>query len=98
MDKDKVVDMDNKLIEEAEWVFQFDDDKPQIITVSPIDKIGEELTVGFSIVNRERSALSFRKDGKQFTLYSRPITDEGREFRKEQEKIIKQQQENASKD
>ena len=99
MDKDnKVVDMDKQLIEEAEWCFQFDEDEPQIIAVSPSEKKGEELTVSFSIANKSKSALTFTQDGKKFTLFARPITEDGRRFQEEQSKLIKQQQENASKD
>ena len=99
MDKDNiVVDMDKEVIEEAEWCFQFDEDEPQIIAVSPPDKKGEELTVSFAIANETKSALTFTKGGKKFTLFARPITDDGRRFQEEQAKLIKQKQENASKD
>ena len=76
---------EQELLYEAEWCFQFDNDEPQIIAVTPEGHEGQPLSITVAINNTENSNVSFTKDGKIFQLYSRPITDSGREFRTSQQ-------------
>jgi hypothetical protein len=73
------------LIEEAEWCFQFDDESPQIIAVTPADKVGEQLSVTINLANTTDSAVTFSSaNGRLFRLFARPITEEGISLREEQ--------------
>lgn len=75
-----------ELINEAEWVFQFDNDEPQLLAVTPENKIGEPLSITIALNNTTNSTLTFTsKDGKVFKLYAREVTDAGKEFRKLQQ-------------
>lgn len=90
MEKNKnIVDMDKKIIEEAEWCFQFDEEEPQLLAVSPPDKTGEPLTITLTIANQEGQGLVFSKDGKRFAIFARPITENGRALQEEQQKLMK---------
>jgi hypothetical protein len=96
MKNEEIIDMDNpngevnttpesKLINEAEWVFQFDDDEPQVFSVTPEDKTGEPLSITVSVSNDSDSNVVFSNGDKKFSIYSREITEVGREFRKTQQ-------------
>lgn len=84
-----IIDMDNKTPEvfrEAEWCYQFDNDEPVILTVTPTGKEGEPLSVNLSINNTAESNITFSTEtGKLFRLFSRPITEKGVDFRANQE-------------
>lgn len=74
-----------QLINEAEWVFQFDNDEEQFLAVTPEDRIGEPLSITIALNNTVGSDLTFTSpNGKVFRMYAREITDKGRMFREQQ--------------
>jgi hypothetical protein len=96
--KNDIIDMDNptstvdnsislaqQTIDEAEWVFQFDDAEPQIFAVTPEDRVGEPLSITLAINNSVESNIVFTNGDSKFSIYSREITDKGREFRESQQ-------------
>jgi hypothetical protein len=96
--KNDIIDMDNststvdnsislaeQTIDEAEWVFQFDDVEPQIFAVTPEDRVGEPLSITLAINNSIESNIVFTNGESKFSIYSREITDKGREFRESQQ-------------
>lgn len=77
-----------EIINEAEWCFQFDDEPAKIIAVTPQGKVGEPLSVTINLTNTLNSNVTFASDdGRRFTLFARPITDEGRELRAMQQNL-----------
>ena len=55
--------------ENAEWVFQFDDDEPQLIATATTSNPTE---ITFTIQNNNQSKLDFYgKDGKRFKIFTR---------------------------
>lgn len=89
------VTLSQKRIDDCEWVFQFDEDEPQVFawTDDDINK-DEEPKVIFSISNIENSFISFKdkKTEKSFKLFARELSDEGRELRNKQKEAFKQLQ------
>lgn len=92
MENNDIIDMDETTLElkksvlnEAEWVFQFDDDEPQIFAVTPEDRAGEPLSITLAINNDATSNIVFSNGDKKFSIYCRELTDGGREFRKSQQ-------------
>lgn len=69
----------------CEWCFQFDNDEPHIFawTDDNIDS-EENPEVTFTVSNTKDSFISFSqpKTGKSFKLFSRELTDEGKELRR----------------
>jgi hypothetical protein len=86
------INISQKRIEDCEWVFQFDDDEPQVFawTDPELDK-NEDPKVIFSISNIENSFISFKstKTDKSFRIFAREIGDEGKELREKQKESIK---------
>ena len=81
-----------KRIEDCEWVFQFDEDEPQVFAWTDKDTDTEdEPTVTFTISNIEGAYISFKhtNSNKVFKLFARPITSEGKKMRKEQTEALK---------
>ncbi len=87
-----------KKLEDCEWCFQFDEDEPQIFawTDDQMNK-EEDPKVIFTISNTENSYITFTnaKSGKNFKLFAREMTNEGKELRDRQREQFKQFQ-NAS--
>jgi hypothetical protein len=88
-------------LEQCEWVFQFDEDKPQIFAWTSEDSPDEEPTVTFTISNTKDAYISFtnRETGKKFKLFARELSKEGkemREFQTKQAELVKQNLENES--
>jgi hypothetical protein len=89
-------------LEQCEWVFQFDEDEPQIFAWTSEDMTNEEPTVTFTISNTKDAYISFtnKETLKKFKLYARELTDAGkklREFQTQQNESLKKDIENASK-
>ena len=89
-------------LEQCEWVFQFDEDEPQIFAWTSEDMQDEEPTVTFTISNTKDAYVSFtnKNSGKKFKLFARELSDEGkqlREFQTQQNESLKKDIENASK-
>ena len=89
---EKITLVEQKRIEDCEWVFQFDDDEPQIFAWTDNDmNSDEEPTVTFTISNTKNAYISFTNkiSGKTFKLFAREITDEGKAMRAEQTSKLK---------
>ena len=89
-------------LEQCEWVFQFDNDEPQIFAWTSEDMTNEEPTVTFTISNNKDAYISFtNKDTlKKFKLYARELTEAGiklRDFQTQQSELVKTNIENESK-
>jgi hypothetical protein len=88
-------------LEQCEWVFQFDDDEPQIFAWTNEDMQDEEPTVTFTISNNKDAYISFTNKTtlKRFKLFARELSEEGkklREFQVNQAESLKQDIENES--
>ena len=88
-------------LEQCEWVFQFDDDEPQIFAWTNEDMTDEDPTVTFTISNNKSAFISFtsKQNLKRFKLFARELSDEGkklREFQPVQAESLKPNLENAS--
>lgn len=76
-----------KKFEEAEWVFQFDDEEPLVFAWS--DSSGDPGDVTITLKPNEKSRITFTNINgtKILSLYSRPITEETRIMR--DQRVIK---------
>jgi hypothetical protein len=88
-------------LEQCEWVFQFDNDEPQVFAWTSEDMTNEEPTVTFTISNTKDAYISFtnKETLKKFKLYARELTDAGkklREFQTQQSELVKTNIENES--
>jgi hypothetical protein len=88
-------------LEQCEWVFQFDEDEPQIFAWTSEDMTDEDPTVTFTVSNTKDAYISFtnRETGKKFKLFARALSKEGkemREFQTKQAELVKQNLENES--
>ena len=88
-------------LEQCEWVFQFDEDEPQIFAWTSEDMTDEDPTVTFTVSNTKDAYISFtnKETGKKFKLFARELSDEGkamREFQTKQAELLKQNLENES--
>jgi len=88
-------------LEQCEWVFQFDDDEPQIFAWTNEDMADEDPTVTFTISNNKSAYISFtsKETLKKFKLFARELSDEGkklREFQTKQADLLKKDLENES--
>ncbi len=81
-----------KRYDDCEWVYQFDEDSPEIFawTSDENDK-NENPKVIFTISNIENSFISFKsnKNGKLFKIFARPISDDGKALREKQKESQK---------
>jgi len=70
-------------LEQCEWVFQFDDDEPQIFAWTNEDMADEDPTVTFTISNNKSAYISFtnKETLKRFKLFARELSDEGKKLR-----------------
>ena len=70
-------------LEQCEWVFQFDEDVPQIFAWTGEDMTEEDPTVTFTISNTKNAYISFtsKTNGKTFKLFARELSDEGKQLR-----------------
>ena len=73
-----------KNFEDAEWVFQFDDEAPVVFAWS--DSSGEPGDITITLKPNEKSRITFTSINgtKIMSLYSRPITEETRKIRESQ--------------
>jgi hypothetical protein len=88
-------------LEQCEWVFQFDEDAPQVFAWTSEDMTDEDPTVTFTVSNTKDAYISFtnKETGKKFKLFARELSDEGkamREFQTKQAELVKQNLENES--
>jgi hypothetical protein len=70
---------------DCEWCFQFDDGEPQVFAWTDDEiKSDENPQISFEISNTTNAYINFThsESGKTFKLFSRELTDRGRELRK----------------
>ena len=89
-------------LEQCEWVFQFDEDEPQIFAWTSEDMTDEDPTVTFTISNTKDAYISFtnKETGKKFKLFARELSEAGvelRNFQTKQGELVKTNIENESK-
>ena len=89
-------------LEQCEWVFQFDEDAPQIFAWTSEDMTDEDPTVTFTISNTKDAYISFtnKETGKKFKLFARELSEAGielRDFQTKQGELVKTNIENESK-
>jgi hypothetical protein len=88
-------------LEQCEWVFQFDEDEPQIFAWTSEDMTDEDPTVTFTVSNTKDAYISFtnKETGKKFKLFARELSADGkamREFQTKQAESLKKDIENES--
>ena len=72
-----------KEFQQAEWCFQFFDNEPVVFAWSQSET--DPGTLVLEIKPTENSGLTFVKDGMEFKLFAREITEEGLKMREEQQ-------------
>ena len=79
---------------ECEWCFQFDDDKAQVFAWTDDNTdTTEDPKVIFTITNVKDSYITFTNSetGKNFKLFARELSDEGKALREKQRLAFEQQ-------
>lgn len=95
--KELELNLSQEKYEQCEWCFQFDDGEPQVFAWTEESMVDEEPTVTFTLNNTKESYITFTKDGKTFKLFTRELSDIGRELRKKASEIeFKKVEENES--
>ena len=91
-----------KRFEECEWCYQFDEDEPNIFAWTDEEMEDEKPEVKFTLSNVDGAFISFtdKITGKKFKLFSREMTDKGKEMRdfqnKSYEEMINKTEQNGS--
>ena len=77
--------------EQCEWVFQFDEDEPQIFAWTNESDVDEDPTVTFTIGNRKDAYINFtnKENGKKLKIFARELTEGGIKLRELQTKNTK---------
>jgi len=78
--------------EQCEWVFQFDEDEPQIFAWTDEESSSdEEPTVTFTIGNTKNAYISFKNttNGKSLKIFARELTENGKEMRTQRNEMLK---------
>jgi len=92
------LNISKEVYEQCEWCFQFDDGEPQIFAWTDENMSDEEPTVTFTLNNTKESYITFTKDKKVFKLFTRELSDAGKELRAKANEIDNQKNlENESK-
>jgi len=71
-----------KEFQQAEWCFQFFDSEPVVFAWSQSET--EPGTLVLEVKPTENSGLTFVKDGMEFKLFARELTEVGKQMREEQ--------------
>ena len=84
--------------EQCEWVFQFDEDEPQIFAWTNESDVDEDPTVTFTIGNRKNAYINFtnKENGKKLKIFARELTEGGKKLRESQPIQNKKVEENES--
>ena len=83
-------------LEQCEWVFQFDEDEPQIFAWTGDEQPQEDPTVTFTISNTKGAYISFtsKETGKTFRMFARELSEQGLILRDYQNKLAKNESTN----
>jgi hypothetical protein len=87
--------------EQCEWVFQFDEDEPQIFAWTGEDTSkNEDPTVTFTIGNTKNAYISFtnQKSNKTLKIFARELTEEGKLLRDAESKQLELSKQNLEND
>jgi hypothetical protein len=84
------LNISKEVYEQCEWCFQFDDGEPQIFAWTDENMSDEEPTVTFTLNNTKESYITFTKDKKVFKLFTRELSDAGKELRAKANEIDNQ--------
>jgi hypothetical protein len=79
---------------ECEWCFQFDEDKPQVFAWTDDNSDNtEDPKVIFTITNVKDSYITFTNSetGKNFRLFARQLSNEGKALREKQREMFEEQ-------
>ena len=80
--KDTILKLTEKIYEECEWCYQFDEDEAQVFAwTNENDESEEEPSVTFTLNNTNNSYLTFMYKDKVFKLFARELTDAGKNLR-----------------
>ena len=80
--KDTILKLTEKIYEECEWCYQFDEDEAQVFAwTNENDDSEEEPSVTFTLNNNNNSYLTFMYKDKVFKLFARELTDAGKNLR-----------------
>jgi hypothetical protein len=80
--KDTILKLTEKIYEECEWCYQFDEDEAQVFAwTNENDESEEEPSVTFTLNNNNNSYLTFMYKDKVFKLFARELTDAGKNLR-----------------
>ena len=77
-------------IQDSEWCFQFFNNEPLVFGWQPEGVPSSPLTLQLKPVEGE--VLTFQQNGMIFRIFPRPITEETKKLRKEQEDASKNQE------
>jgi hypothetical protein len=73
--------IENTVYDNCEWCFQFDDEEPRVFAAAekPEDPI-EIPKVTFTLSNNSNSNIVFSHNGRQFKLFARELTEDGKKI------------------
>jgi len=74
--------------EQIEWCFQFFNAEPTIFAWTKEGTTPTNLVI--DVEPSEDKGISFRKDGMTFSIFGRPITEEGKKLRDESNQLKKE--------
>ena len=82
------LNLSKEVYAQCEWCFQFDDGDPQIFAWTEENMASdEEPTVTFTLNNTKESYITFTKDKKVFKMFTRELSDAGRELREKSNEL-----------
>jgi hypothetical protein len=82
MDNDLILtNIESVVYENCEWCFQFDDEEPRVFAAAEKpEEPGETPKVTFTLSNNSNSNITFSHNGRQFKLFTRELTEEGKKI------------------
>jgi len=96
--KDTILKLTEKIYEECEWCYQFDEDEAQVFAWTDENGPSDEPpSVTFTLTNNNNSYITFKNKDKLFRLFARELTQVGIDLRnKAKENIETKIEENES--
>ncbi len=75
---------ESKIIEDAEWCFQFFNNEPVVFGWNEEGSSATSLVL--QVESKESNGLTFQQNGMTFRIFPRPISEESKQQRKEEAK------------
>jgi hypothetical protein len=91
-DAGSIESFEPKVIEDVEWCFQFFNNEPEVFAFSNEGEPAGNLSI--ELKPFEGEGLSFNHNGMAFRIFPRPISEESKKARKEQNGIDKNESKN----